>query len=258
MKRRVLLFTIAAAVLGTTACEQGEVAVVAQLVNEDAAGVQDTVPMQDMPVRLLPYDRDAIFDSLSAAFSEPEPAIPDSILAIQDQIADAQARWQTAETSWQQVRDSLQQISQRLQSISRGSAEYRLLFNDFSDLEPRESQLNRQREQAFQEFTQLQSRLSASSQEIRARRMQWADEAFASVDSIIEARLETLGLEEHSDTTNAAGVAQFTVKPGQWWVYARFELPYNELYWNMPVEITGGDQTIPLNRENAQVRTTLR
>lgn len=257
MKRLVLLTAIASTTLTAAACQQGEVYVVAQLVDPAADGAADTTAIADLPVRLLPYDRDAIFDSLGAAYSEPEPQIPDSLLALQQQIAVAQTEWQQAETEWAQVRDTLQAMSERLSSLSRASAEYRVLFNEFSDIEPREAQLNEQREQAFSEFTQLQSRLSQSSQEITALRSQWANEAFASVDSIIAVRLEALGLEEHADTTSAAGVASFEVPPGEWWVYARYELPYNELYWNLPVEIPSGEFTIRLTRENAEVRPKL-
>ncbi|MGH7480565.1 MAG: hypothetical protein ACRELV_00290 [Longimicrobiales bacterium] len=256
MKRLVLL-TIASMTIALTGCGQGEVAVIARLVSPGTGGAADTVALESLPVRLLPYDRDAIFDSLSAAYAEEEPQIPDSLIALQQQIAEAQATWQQAELEWAQVRDTLQAMSERLSSLSRASAEYRVLFNEFSDVEPREAQLNQQREAAFARFTELQSRLSQSSQEITALRAQWSDEAFASVDSIIEVRLEELGLEEHADTTSSAGVATFNVPAGQWWVYARYELPYTELYWNVPVEVPAGESTVRLSRENAEERPKL-
>jgi len=42
---------------------------------------QQTVALPDLPVRLLPYDRDAIFDSLRAAARSPEPEIPLPLVA---------------------------------------------------------------------------------------------------------------------------------------------------------------------------------
>jgi hypothetical protein len=257
MKRLVLLLAVSFATIVSGGCQQGEVAVLTQIVNPGPDGAQDTVALAEVPVRLLPYDRDQLFDSLSASHTRPEPQIPDSLLALQEQIAAAQVEWQEAETAWASVRDSLQSMSNRLTSLSRASAQYRLLFNEFSDLEPREQELNSRRETAFDRFTELQGRLSRSSQEITALRAQWADEAFESVDSIIATRLEELDLEEQTDTTDAAGVAHFAVKAGQWWVYARYELPYSELYWNVPVEVPKGEFTVRLSRENAENRPRL-
>jgi hypothetical protein len=60
------------------------------------------------------------------------------------------------------------------------------------------------------------------------------------------------------DTTNAAGVVRLRPRSGNWWLYARFELPYQELYWNIPVEVSRGDPIeIRLTRENAEVRPKL-
>ncbi|MGH7477423.1 MAG: hypothetical protein ACRELD_14240 [Longimicrobiales bacterium] len=259
MRRFVLLLATATAALSTAACGGGAIDVVAQLEQTSPEGQQDTVALSELPVWLLPYDRDAIFDSLQAAYPEPEPEIPDSILEIQDQIASAQQEWQDAETSWATARDSLQRLSQRLQNMNRGSAQYRVLFNDFGTLEDREGRARQQMEEAFARFTGLQTRLNNVSAEIRARRETWGDRAFEQVDSIMLARAEDLGREEFADTTNSAGVAQFRGVPtGQWWVYSRYELPYNELYWNLPIQVEGGDPVrVLLNRETAELRTTL-
>ena len=45
---------------------------------------------------------------------------------------------------------------------------------------------------------------------------------------------------------------------GNWWVHARQELPYSELYWNVPISVETGDPLqVRLTRENAQVRPKL-
>jgi hypothetical protein len=41
-------------------------------------------------------------------------------------------------------------------------------------------------------------------------------------------------------------------------VYARYELAYTELYWNVPIEVTGGEPTtVVLTRANADERIKL-
>ncbi len=259
MRRLVLLVAIGSAAASLGACGAPPVHVVARLVNQNpSGGASDTVSLSDLPVMLVPFDRDQVFDSLAKAYSQPEPQIPDSLVKLQGEIAQAQQASQDAEQAWQDARDSLQTISKKMQAMNRASAEYRVLFNDFDNLDQREKTARRAMDQAFREFTDLQSRFTAQSQEIKAKREAWADEAFAAVDSVMAARADEMGRDLLADTTDAQGTARLHPKKGQWWVYARYELPYNELYWNVPVEVKGGDPiTVLLNRENAKVRPKL-
>lgn len=251
MKRGVpTLAAIAAATL-LSACT-GEIAVQAQLQQQDGTAM----PLTGLEVRALPYDRDAIFDSLRSAYSEPEPAIPDTILALQDSIAQASLASSQAENQWGAARDSLRAIREQMDRLTRGSPQYRLLFTDFNAQETIAGQAERRMNQAFERYNSLQNRFAQTANEIRVRREQWAEQAYAAIDTVIFLRLEELGLEEHADTTDDNGVARFPgLKKGQWWVHARYRLPFEELYWNEPVEVTGGDpNVVVLNRENAESR----
>ena len=250
---------LAAAVAAATlsACGGGDVAVVAAIEGEAAGdeAAQD-VALGSLPVRLLPYDRDAIFDSLTQAYSEPEPEFPDSIARLQDLVGQRQQEWRAAESRWGMLRDSLKTIADRMNAMDQGSGEYFALFQDFNSLEEEVETLEERSRTAFQDFSSLQSRLTQQSEEIRLQHRAWADEAFAPVDSIIEARLEAMGQVELADTTDAQGLARFRgVKAGQWWVHARFDRQFDELYWNEPIEVEGGEElVVRLNRENAEVR----
>src|SRR5690625_5529331 len=69
----LLLITLSGASL-LAACDEAELIVEAQLLegvaSDDAGGAQG---ISNLPIRLLPYDRDAIFDSLQAEHPTPEP-----------------------------------------------------------------------------------------------------------------------------------------------------------------------------------------
>lgn len=255
MRRLVLILAAAVAAAATTACGGGEVTVMAQLEGSETGTQEtDTVALGSLPVRLIPFDRDAVFDSLSQAYPEPEPQIPDSILDLQDRVIELQREYQTANNEWLTLRDSLRTLSDRLQAMDQGSGEYFALFQDFGDLEGRVNRLETQANTAFEEFETLQTRLSQQSQEIEAARRNWADEAFLNVDSIFDARLEELDREIHYDTTNAQGVVgPIPVPSGQWWVNARYDRPFDELYWNVPIDVDGETQ-VRLTEENAEVR----
>lgn len=238
-----------------SACGGGEVVVQAQLAGEG----QEARPISDLVVRLLPYDRDVVFDSLQEAAERPQPAIPDSLVTLQERVTEAQRDWNQLTARWNAVRDSLRGVRQRMDRLNRSSGEYRVLFNDFNALESEEQRLNRQTEEAFGEFTELQNRYVASSQEVKIQRQNWGDEAFASVDSVIDVRLDALGKDELVDTTSANGAAFFrSVSPGEWWVHGRLDQAYDELYWNVPIVVERGERVeVVLSQENADVRAKL-
>ena len=242
------------------ACSPGEVIVTAELDVPDPETEGGTVvrALDNMPVQLLPYDRDAIFDSIGAAAETPEPPIPDSLLAAQAAVAEAQEEWRSAEAEWNTLRDELQSISTELETLNRGEARYRLLFNDFRDKEQRLNQVERQMNAAFENFTTLQEGTIAEIERVRIMREEWADEAFVDVNTVIAAKIEAAGLEPVEDTTDASGMVSIEAAPGSYWVHARHELPFNELYWNLPVTLVGGEPLeIRLTRETAQVRPKL-
>ncbi len=259
--RRVVL-TLAAAVVaaGTGACGGADVTVVAQVQSAAAAeGEAMMVGLPALPIQLLPYDRDAIFDSLAQAHPVPEPQIPDTIFQLQQQVGERQREWQRAQARAAALRDSLQTMSRRMQGMNRGSGEYFALFRDFNDLADEVEVLERRSNQAFEQFTSIQSRLTLEGRDITLQRELWADEAFAPVDSIIQARLDERGGEPQVDTTSAEGLARFrNVRPGRWWVYARYDRQFDELYWNVPIEVDRGEEIeFRLTEENAEVRQKL-
>ena len=85
----------ALAVALLTACGPTQVVVIAEISSADPSA--DLSPLGDLEIRLFPYDRDLIFDSLTAISETPEPAIPDSVLDAQNQVAAAQQAWRDLE-----------------------------------------------------------------------------------------------------------------------------------------------------------------
>lgn len=252
MNRLVLTVMVAAGLL-LAACGGTEVVVQAQIEGQDGS-----VALRDLPVRAIPYDRDAIFDSLRAAYAEPEPEIPQELMVLQDSITRAQEEWRVAETRWGTGRDSLRALRGQMDRLSPASGQYIALFNQFNALEGQVRASESQMNQAFQRFQGLQNRFTTQAQEIRLARDQWADAAYADVDRIVTARLREMRREERADTTDANGIGRIRVNAGEWWVHARFDLPFEELYWNVPVQVSRGEQVeIQLTRENAEVRPKL-
>jgi hypothetical protein len=254
MKRSSVLLLLLLAF--TAACRQNEVFVQGLLTQAEAAEAQ---PIADLPVRLLPYDRDAIFDSLESGYPEPEPAIPADLLQQQQQIQEAERQWRTAEERWTEVRDSLRNLSNELSRMQaeglRATPQYQQLFRAWERLDQEVRGLEQRSQAAFRQYDTLQRTFLTRADSIRVVREQWADRAFQDFDRVVAERLRRTGREEYADTTNAEGTARFRGIPqGRWWVYGRYSLLFEELYWNVPIEVTGDSAGVVLTRENAQIR----
>jgi hypothetical protein len=258
--KRFLVLLSAAGMLGTSACSQPEVVIEARLPQASADG-SGSLPLADLPILVLPYDRDAIFDSLEAAAPEPEPEIPPEILDAQQRVQEAQSAWREAEERWTVVRDSLRNLVTRLEQMQdqglRATPQYRQQFEQFGRLEAEERQVKQRMDQAFARFDQLQRATLTRADSIRVVREAWADRAFADYPSIVEARLLQLDKEELADTTNANGIATLRVPDGRWWVHARYTMPYEELYWNLPIDVSGDSVRVQLTPETAERRPVM-
>jgi hypothetical protein len=246
------------ALVVATGCSEPRVIAEASLQNQSTG---ERLALGDLPIRLLPYDRDAVFDSLEAAHGQPEPAIPPEILAQQQQVQEAQTAWRRAEEQLTTIRDSLRIVQASLtQMQSQGQRESPLwaeTFARFGTLEVQEREVNQQVQETFALFNQLQQQTRASVDSIRVQRDLWAEEAFADFETVVQQKLNASGFEEQADTTDSQGIAVFSVPEGAWWVYGRYTLPFEELYWNIPVEVASDSVHVRLNRENADIRPVL-
>lgn len=252
MKRRILVpgITAALAAVALTACGPVEVTVIAEL-GEGA----EAQPLNAVEVELLPFDRDQVFDSLAAAAPRPEPQIPPELLAAQEEIAEARNEWRDAETEWGVLRDTLQKLEAALEGLNVRERRYQELFLQWEGLEPDYQAADRAMTSRFEEFTALQDAAIDQMDSWNFVLDDWAQEAFAEVDMVFEARMDATGLDIVTDTTEVAGDARLQVAPGNYWVHARYELPTEELYWNVPITVVRGEPlVVRLSRANAESR----
>jgi hypothetical protein len=257
--RQSHLLPAAVTALLLSACGPGQLVVTAENeVQDPISGTSVNRPLANLEVSLLPYDRDQVFDSLAAAAATPEPAIPQDLLDAQNRIAAAQQEWRDVENRWGVLRDTLQKLNNTLNSLNRASAQYRLLFQESDALDRQYRQVENEVTRAFNRYDELRRANEARSQEIRLQREEWGDEAFAGAGEIFQLKVRESGLDMVMDTTDAAGAVVFEAKPGQYWVFARFDLAFTELYWNVPVTIARGEPVqLQLNRGNANERPRL-
>jgi len=147
-----------------------------------------------------------------------------------------------------------------MEPLARGEARYVTLFNEWQDWDSQYADAERDVEASFEVFDELQRGTIRESDSVRIMQENWADEAFSDIGTVFAETQSETGLDWVVDTTDANGIARgnLRVAPGQYWVHARYELAYTELYWNFPITVEGGDpMTVTLTRENAEERVKL-
>src|SRR5690606_39148598 len=112
--KRAFALPLLTLLLGSAACSRTQVVAEVTMV-EDSIG--QSIPLPEVPIQLLPYDRDAIFDSLEAAYGTPEPPIPPDLIAQRQQIVQAQQQQTELEARLQSLQDSLGVVAQRTQQM---------------------------------------------------------------------------------------------------------------------------------------------
>jgi len=256
MKRTKIFAGTVLSFLLLAACGPGEVVVTVEAEMLDPeTGERIVRPVTDLPLQFVPFDRDAIFDSLGAAAATPEPQMPQHLIVARDSIAEARQQWQEAESQWLTYRDQLQDISSQMTQYNPAEAQYRLLFEDFNRIEGQYFQAEARKDDAFERFERLQQETFGEMEEYSALLTAWEDDAFSDWDLVVNERLRSERREILRDTTDATGRADVRPPPGQWWVYARYPIGVDELYWNVPVTVERGDPVeVRLTPQNADVR----
>ncbi len=254
--RNRTLFLALVGTFASVACGPTEVAITAQLEIQGAEGTE-VRSLSDMEIQLLPYDRDAIFDSLANAATTPEPEIPADLLEAQNQVAEAQAEWQTLESQWSLLREDLLNLTSEMERLNPAEGRYRVMFMEFDEQEQQLARVERERNAAFEEFTSVQGSMIEQADQVAMLRDMWGDEAFADFGLAVQAMTQMSGLDPVVDTTDATGTALLEAAPGQYWVHARWERSFDELYWNVPLTVEGEPVVFMLDASNAQVRPIL-
>ena len=254
--RNAILFLALVGAAASAACGPTEVTINARM---EVAGAEGTEvrPLADMEIRLLPFDRDAIFDSLAGEADTPEPEIPPDLLEAQNQVAEAQAEWQRLESEWSLLREDLVGLSTEMERLNPAEAQYRVMFMEFDEKEQRLAQVERQRDAAFEDFTSIQGSMIEQAEQVRMLREMWGDDAFADYGVVADFLTDASGLDPVADTTDASGSVVVDAPAGQYWVYARWERSFDELYWNVPLTVESEPVTFTLDESNAQVRPIL-
>ena len=192
----------------------------------------------NLPLVILPYDRDSLLDVLENQAAEPRPhvALLDSLFAAfrvpYFEIARAGAMVN-------RYRDSMTTLKAAMDTLPREDEAYRLRFQLFAQLTDSLERSEARREVAATALREARGTFVPLSDSLRREVRAWEEATFRSYDSIVTNLAEETGRTGMIDTTDSAGHSTMIVGRGAWWVYARawnVEDPNSEWYWNVQLK----------------------
>ncbi len=194
---------------------------------------------------LLPYDIEAVKDSLAGVNNPPSKPSKDELLALRgayDEINkeynDHLEEYRTAESDVKKIKDLM-------------SSKYKVAYKRYKEAKAKNKELNEQREKARSEYI-------ASRKAYDSGMEKWEGEAYKGLEDVLQGvRLERGITEDYLIKTDKQGVGRVVVPGGKWWINGKErhrELKYAWLIWNVPVQAEGGVLEITLNKDNAEER----
>jgi hypothetical protein len=232
------MFTLAASM--TAACST-ETVLTIETEGPNAQG--QTVAYTNVKLDFIPYDIDGLYAELEQQ-TNPGPAPSPGELGSLTQ------QYQGACDSYGATSDSIQMVQERASQITdRASAEFRQVFNLFEALKDR-------REQRLAQCEQLTNQLTGMLEAYQEGRRAWEEQAWPE-DAFIALESERMGgLRAQQIDTDDMGGASVTVPNGDWWILATYPIPGSisqQYRWNIRVEAAGGQDTVRLTPDNAEV-----
>lgn len=194
-------------------------------------------PVPNLPVIVLPYDRDSIIAALEAKAPSPrpDPRVLDSLFQL---FREPYAAYAAAAHRVEKLRDSLDGIKRRLDSLPRDAPGYREAYLRFGAGADSLAALERQRDQRRQSLERARRRLTPRIDSLRAAMRRWEAATYSGYDSLTSRLVRASGRQPISDSTDSLGRLRLQLARGRWWIYARSwdaQDPNREWYWNLPL-----------------------
>jgi hypothetical protein len=210
-------------------------------------------PVTGLEITALPFDAEAVLDSLADAAPTPRP----TFRALEAELAAYRSpeddRLAEASIPWLALHDSVSRLADSLNGMDRRGATYARMYARFRQLYARLQQRATERDRALEELrgedVTLARRAQAASEELRT----WERDAYSAYPQIAAEALDRRGVEFVRATAAEDGTLHLELPPGEWWIVARLadpENPFQEYYWNVPLTVGWRPVGVPLSERN--------
>ena len=241
--RKTLVGTTALLAAIVSACST-ETTLTVQAKGENAEG--EVVPLTNVTLDVIPYDIDALYEELESASQPGEAPQADTLSVLAQQYQDAC-------TAYRATGDSIEAVRQQATQVARSQGEtsdaYRTAFARYQALVGLEKS-------RFDRCQDVTDRYTGVRNAYRESRRAWEEKAWPAEHFT---RAESLRIGERPVQrieTDQNGVASVTVPNGTWWILGTAPVPGSisqQYRWNHQVQAAGGEQTVELTSENAEL-----
>jgi len=217
-----------------------DLTIVAQ--GENAEG--ETVPLQNVTLDVIPYDIDGLYRDLQ---EQTQPGPPPSA----DSISVLAREYQNTCASYRATSDSIEMVQERARAIEdQTSDEYHRVFEQYQQLVSREEERFAECQNVTDAYTEVRESYRERRREWEARA--WPEEEFTAAENTLVGEKPVQTVE-----TGPEGTARLTVPNGTWWALGTAPVPGSisqQYRWNVRIEAEGGQDTVLLSSENAELR----
>jgi hypothetical protein len=216
--------------------------------------------LTELAVTALPFDADQVFDSLARLSPTPRPdfsALEARLQAYRRQETPPRDPEDAAglNAGWVAVRDSVARMARELSRGDRKAPAYREAYLRFRQLYAHYAAKEAEREARARNLHSGDRAIAEAATHASDSLRAWETQAYGGFPAAAEARVARLGRSVTSTETDSLGAVELELANGNWWLTARARDPDNpflEIYWNVPVKVTGGlPFSLPLMPENA-------
>lgn len=219
---------------------------------------EDDGPVADLAITALPFDPDALLDSLAAGADAPAPTFPALEAEMRDYHRPDPDPYEEINRPWLALRDTVRLLADSLIERDRTDPGYTADYERFRALYARLAERAGERDRALRnvngDHLALARRAAAAADSLRA----WEYQAYAGYPDAAAAAVVHSGRSVVEGTTDRHGRLTLRVQPGRWWLVARAADPANpflEYYWNVSVTATRVVPVrLPLSSGNAVKR----
>jgi ElaB/YqjD/DUF883 family membrane-anchored ribosome-binding protein len=209
-------------------------------------GEEGPEPATSVKFDLLPYDIEAIRDSLRVVNAPPAEPSREELLALRAAYEEINKEYNA---HLEEYRAAEAGVKGQKDFTSNA---YKAAYKRYTDAKAKNATLNERREKARSEYIAVKKQYD---RDLEA----WEEQAYAGMDEVISRIREARGItEDYLIKTDKEGVGRVTVPGGKWWANGRERHPgrkYTWLIWNVPFEAAGGDLELELTESDARVWT---
>ncbi len=227
---------------------------------EVRASFPDETPVAGLEVLALPFDRDALRDSIAETHEAARPTFPELEAELAEYELPDLSGLDEVTDPWIAIHDSVTHLADSLNRAGSDSSQrYAAAYARLGEQYRRLARTAVDRESAIRDRIGNDRLLAARAAVAADSMRRWEASVLASYPALADSAIARSGRSPQTVVTDENGRASITLTPGEWWfvaVQVDPNNPYQEYYWNVSISLSSwwGSKTVSLDTNSAVAR----